>query len=134
MTRRLQPRPLGLGGSTVMDCDRGHLVAGMAVHKSQEGREQFALILRRRGANLGSDPLGRVTVELKRTLELLVLPSGGALARAPDSHVGSTTAFPDCRLLGNERAVKARPSARNNLDDFHGNPLPRSNCGRNIQR
>src|SRR5215475_6910389 len=97
----------------------------MTIDKSEKGGQQFALVLGCRGANLGGDGLGRATVELKRALELLVLPPGGVLALAPDPHVGSAAAFPDRGLFGDESSIKACPCARNDLDDFHERPLPR---------
>src|SRR5262249_56276010 len=75
-------------------------------------------------ANLGGDGLGRAAVELKRALELLVLPPGGVLALAPDPHVGSAAALADGGLFGDESSIKACPCARNDLDDFHERPLP----------
>src|SRR5262249_53725535 len=83
---------------------------------------QFALILRRRCADLGGDGLGLPAVELKRALELLVFPSGGMLALATNPHVGSTAAFSNCSLLGDESAIKARSLARNNFHDLHELP------------
>jgi len=108
-----------------MDGNRRHLVAGMTIHKPEKRRQQFALVLGRGGANLGRDSLGRAAVELKRALELLVLPPGGVLALTPDPHVCSAPAFPDRGLLGDESSVKACPCARNDLYDFHERPLPR---------
>src|SRR5215831_17762996 len=120
--------------SAVVDRNRRHLVPGMTIDKSEKGRQQFALVLGRRGANLGGDGLGRATVELKRALELLVLPPGGVLALAPDPDVGSASALADRGLFGDESSIKACPCARNDLDDFHERPPASLACGLNIQR
>src|SRR5262249_32543930 len=87
-----------------------------------------------RSADLGGDGLGRAAVELKRALELLVLPPGGVLALAPDPHVGSAAAFPDRGLFGDESSIKACPCARNDLGDLHERPPVSLACGQNIQR
>src|SRR5262245_26631736 len=116
--------------SAVVDRNRRHLVPGMTIDKSEKGRQQFAFVLGRGGADLGGDGLGRATAELKRALELLVLPPGGVLALAPDPHVGSAAAFPDRGLFGDESSIKACPCARNDLDDFHERPLPRLPVGK----
>src|SRR5438132_11674404 len=120
--------------SAIMNRDRRDLIPGVAIDKSQKRREQFALILGRRGANLGGDGVGVAAGERKRALELLVLPSGGPLALAPDPHVGSATAFADCGLFGDERAVELGPGARNDLDDFHEFPPACAYLFANIQR
>src|SRR5262249_2008529 len=111
--------------SVVVDGNRRHLVAGMTIDESEKRGEQFALVLGRGGANLGGDGLGLAAVELKRAFELLVLPSRGALALAPDPHVGSAAAFADRVLFGDESSIKACPRARNDFDGFHELPLPR---------
>src|SRR5262245_20954824 len=111
--------------SAVVDRNRRHLVPGMTIDKSEKGRQQFALVLGRRGANLGGDGLGRAAVELKRALELLVLPPGGVLALAPDPDIGSASALADRGLFGDKSSIKACPCARNDLDDLHERPLPR---------
>src|SRR5262249_16815813 len=82
------------------------------------------------GANLGGDGLAGATVELKRALELLVLPPGGVLALARDPDIGSASALPDRGLFGDESSIKACPCARNDLDDFHERPLPRLPVGK----
>src|SRR5215468_10455975 len=102
----------------------------MTIDKSEKGGQQFALVLGRRGANLGGDGLAGATVELKRALELLVLPPGGVLALAPDPDIGSASALPDRGLFGDESSIKACPCARNDLDDFHERPLPRLPVGK----
>src|SRR5262245_5449299 len=101
----------------------------MAVDKSQERRQQLALVLRRRGADLGADAFGLAAIELNRALELLMLPTGGALALAPNSHVGSAAALANGVLFGDEGTIETRPRARNDLDDFHDFPLPRRAAG-----
>src|SRR5262245_17681465 len=117
-----------------MDRDRRHLVAGMTIDKSEKRGQQFALVLGRRGANLGGDGLGGAAFELDRTGVIPVLPSGRILRLAPDPDIGSTSAFADRGLFGDESSIKACPCARNDLDDFHERPPASLACGQNIQR
>src|SRR5215510_1111672 len=113
-----------------MDRNRRHLVAGMTIDKSEKRGQQFALVLGRRGANLGGDGLGGAAFELDRTGVIPVLPSGRILRLAPDPDIGSTSAFADRGLFGHESSIKACPCARNDLDDFHERPLPRLPVGK----
>src|SRR6266436_2977174 len=106
----------------VFDRDPQHLIAGMAIDEPEKGRQQFALVLGRRGANLGDDRFGIAALELDRARVVLVLPPGAVLRLAPDPDIGSTPILANGGLLGDEHAIEPRAFARNNLDELHDSP------------
>src|SRR5262249_38927510 len=92
----------------------------MPIDKPEKGGQQPALVLGRAGTNPGADHLGRTALELYRAAVHLVAPADRIGLLAADAEIGAASAFPDRRLLGDQRPIETHPLMRHDLDELHG--------------
>src|SRR2546425_12933848 len=94
--------------SSILNGDGRHAILRMAIDEVQEGRQELALVLRRRRANPGSDDLGRIAFELHRAAIFFVRPTRRTAARASYSDIGSASVFLNGSLLRDQNPIKTR--------------------------